>query len=163
MSGERQDLLLCLRRVVDRFELDDLEPTSHRRKLQHDGLSYASSDQRPTNWRRHADVIFLELDRVSEDEAVALTLTGLFVLHDDLGTKSDFVGRNLRNVDLRQLAETLAQLTQARLHELLALEGSFVFAVLAQIAELYRLPNLLRQRDVQLVLKPLSFFSEFFL
>ena len=40
----------------------------------------------------------------------------------------------------------------SRLHELLALDGSLVLAILAQVAELHCLPNLARKDDVQLVL-----------
>src|ERR1700694_1569693 len=105
--------------VVNGLELDNLEAARHRRELEHDGLTNASTDQWLPDRRGHADVALLELDRVSENEAAALALAGLFILHHDLRSHSDFVGRNLGDVDLRQLAEALAQLAQPRLHELL--------------------------------------------
>jgi hypothetical protein len=52
------------------------------------------------------------------------------------------------------------QLAEARLHELLALEGRLVFAVLAQVAELHGLPDLVRQDDVELVLEVLDLAAE---
>jgi hypothetical protein len=78
-----------------------------------------------------------------------------------VGAKTDLVRWNLGDVDLRKLAESLAQLAQARLHELLPLEGSFVFAVLAQVTQFHGSANLLRQDDVQLVLKTLYLASQF--
>src|SRR5215467_15337270 len=54
-------------------------------------------------------------------------------------------------------------MAQPRLHELLALERGLVFAVLAQVAELDRFPNFLRQRDVELVLQSFRFRGEFLL
>jgi hypothetical protein len=46
--------------------------------------------------------------------------------------------RDLGDVDGRQLAEPLAQLTETSLHELLALERGLVLAVLAKVAHLDR-------------------------
>ena len=106
---------------------------------------------------------FLEFDRISEHQAEALALARLFVLHYDLRSQSDLVGGDLGDVDLRELAEALAQLPQPRLHELLPLERSLVLAVLAQIAELDGSADFLRQSDAQLVLEPLGLFSQFFL
>jgi hypothetical protein len=79
-------------------------------------------------------VAFLEFYRVSEHQAVALALARLLVLHDDQRAKADFVGGDLGDVDLRKLAQSLPQLTESRLDELLPLERGLVLAVLAQVA-----------------------------
>ena len=51
-------------------------------------------------------------------------------------------------------------MSEPRLHELLALERSLVFAVLAQVAQLDRLPDLGGQRDVELVLEAFDLLAE---
>src|SRR5262249_34294342 len=81
----------------------------------------------------------------------------------DLRSKADAVGGDLRRVDRRELAQTLAQVAEARLNELLAFERGLVFAVLAKIAELDRFANFLWQRDVELVLQSFRFRGEFLL
>ena len=61
---------------------------------------------------------FLELNRIAEDEAVALLLARRLVLDDNLRAQAHLVGRNLADVDARQLTEPLAQLAEAGLDEL---------------------------------------------
>ena len=163
VSGGDDSATKGSRRVVDGFELDDLEATRHSGELEHHGLTNASSDQCLPDRRRHTHMSFLELDRISKHQAEALALARLLVLHNDLRSQSDLVGGNLGDVDLRQLAEALAQLAQPRLYELLPLERSLVLAVLAEIAQLDRLSNLLGKGDVQLILKLLDLFSELLL
>jgi hypothetical protein len=63
---------------------------------------------------------------------------------------------------LRELAEALPQLSEASLNELLAFEGSLVFAVLAKVAKLDGFSNLIRENDVQLMMELLEFFAMFF-
>ena len=71
--------------------------------------------------------------------------------------------RDLGDVDGRQLAQPLAQLTEAGAHELLALEGGLVLAVLAEVAHLDRFPDLVGERDVELVLQLLDLVPELLL
>src|SRR5919199_1369183 len=67
---------------------------------------------------------------------------GPLVLHRDARTKAHAVGRDLRNVDRRELAQPLAEVAEPRLHELLALERGLVLAVLAQVSVLDGFPDL---------------------
>ena len=62
---------------MDRLELHDLEPARDCGELEHHGITDASSNQSLSDWGRHADVPLLELHRISEDQAIALALTGL--------------------------------------------------------------------------------------
>src|ERR1700730_2300535 len=94
--------------VVYGLELDDLEAARRCRKLEHDCLTDASSHECLPDRRRHAHVPLLELHRVAEYQAVALTLARLLVLHHYLRAQSDLVGWNLGHVDLRELAQALA-------------------------------------------------------
>src|SRR5207253_3782420 len=91
-----------------------------------------------------------------EDEVVRLARLGRLVLHDDTRAEPDVVVRDLRNVDGRELAQPLPELSEARLNELLPLEGSLVLAVLAKVAELDGLPDLVGEHDVELVLELLD-------
>ena len=90
-----------------------------------------------------------------------------------VGAARDLIGRAPRaSVDVYRRAielsavpairrdQLLPELAEACLDELLPLDGSFVFAVLAQVAVLDRLPDLLGKGDVQLVLQLLDFFSQ---
>ena len=113
--------------------------------------------------RRHRHVAFLELDRVAEHEDVGLRSLVFWSSTTTLSSRVRPVGRDLRRIDLRELAQALAELTESRLNELLPLERGLVLAVLAQVAELHRLPNFLRKRDVQLVLQLFDFFAELLL
>src|SRR6185503_19127399 len=70
------------------------------------------------------------------------------------------VVRDLRRIDRRELAQAHAKLAEPSLHELLALQRGLVLAVLAQVAELHGFPDLLRKRDVQLVLELLDLRPE---
>jgi len=79
-------------------------------------------------------VTLLELDGVTEHETERLACSGLFILDSHLRPEPNLIGRYLADVDRRQLAQSLAQLAEAGLHELLSLEGSLVFAVLTEIA-----------------------------
>src|SRR5687767_4152938 len=103
---------------------------------------------------------FLEFDGIAEDEAVALLFTRRFVLDHDLRAQADLVGRDLGDVDARQLAEPLAQLTETGLNQLLPLERSLVLAVLTQVAHLDGPANLGWKHDAQLMLKLLDFGAE---
>src|SRR5258708_26654981 len=103
---------------------------------------------------------FLELHGVAKDEMIDLPLTRLLVLDHDTGAQSHAVLGDLRHVDRRQLAQTLPQMTKARLNELLPLERCLVLAVLAQVAVLHRFPDLVRHRDVELVLQSLDFLAK---
>jgi hypothetical protein len=59
--------------------------------------------------------------------------------------------------------QPLSQLAEPRLDELLPLQRGFVFAVLAQVAELDRFADLGRQRDVELVLETIQLDLELLL
>src|SRR4029079_10405981 len=69
--------------LVDGHQLDDTKPAGHGGELEHDVVAHAPSDERLANGRAHADVAFLELDRVTEHEAVGLGRLGSLVLDDD--------------------------------------------------------------------------------
>ena len=85
------------------------------------------------------------------------------VLHDHARAESDLVVRDLRDIDLRELAQPLAQLPQARLHELLALQRGLVLAVLAKVTHLDRFADLVGERDIQFELKLVGFQLQLFL
>src|SRR4029453_16924470 len=108
-------------------ELDDPEATSDRWKLERVVVSDALADERSPDGRPHAHVAFFKLDGVAKHEAVRLVRFRLLILDDDTRSEPNLVGRDLRDVDLRQLAQALAELSQAGLNELLALEGGLVF------------------------------------
>jgi hypothetical protein len=59
----------------------------------------------------------------------------------------------LSDVDGREFAQTLEELTKSRLDELLALQGGLVFTVLAEVTHLDGSADLVWQGDVQLVLQ----------
>jgi len=137
---------------VYRTELDDAELAHHRRQPEVGHLADGLAEQRPADGRRHRDVSLLELDRVAEDQIVSLAAAGFLILEHDLRSQTHAVRRDLRRIDRRKLAQALAQMPEARLHELLALERGLVFTVLTEVAELDGFANFLRQRDVELVL-----------
>src|SRR5690349_10043952 len=137
---------------MDGHQLDDPKATCHRRELEDDVVPHPLPDEGAANRRAHADVAFLELHRVTEDETVGLGRLRLLVLDDDARPEADLVGGDLREVDLRELAQSLPKLSEASLNELLTLQGGLVLAVLAQVAELHRLPDLAWKDDVQLML-----------
>src|SRR5689334_23884092 len=64
---------------------------------------------------------------------------------------------NPREVDRSYFAHALAQFTDARLDHRLPLQSSLVFRVLAQVAELARTLDFLRQVDAQLALEFIEF------
>ena len=141
--------------MMDRRQLDDLELTRGGGEAEGDDVAHLLVEEGAPDRRRHADVAVLELDRVAEDELVDLGGPRLLVLDDDARAEADPVGRDLAQVDLGELGEPLPELPEARLDELLPLERRLVLAVLAQVAQLHRFPDLVRQRDGELVLQPL--------
>src|SRR5688572_27074564 len=138
---------------MDRHELHDLEPARLGRELEHDLVADALPHERAANEGAHAHMPLLELDGVAEHEAVRLVRLGLLVLDDDTGSEAYLVGRDLIHVDLGELAQALAELPEPCLHELLAFERGLVLAVLTEVTELHRLPDLGREDDVELVLQ----------
>ena len=137
---------------MNRRELHELQVARHGRQLEDDVIPYALPDERAADERAHAHVALLELDRIPEHETEGLRGLRLLIFDHDSRSETNLVGGNLGQVDLRQLTQALTELAESRLHELLALEGGLVLAVLAQVAELDRLPNLGRKDDVKLVL-----------
>src|SRR5690606_10154824 len=73
--------------------------------------------------------------------------------------EADTVDGDRTHVDLRQLMHPLGQMVDPRLDELLPVERRMILRVLAQIAELDRLLDRFRKRDVELVTEALEFLG----
>src|SRR5688500_17060115 len=150
-------------RLVNGGQIGDVELPRHGRQLEQDDGTDTLADERAANGRGHADVAFLELDRIAEDQMEGLGCLRLLILHDDPGAEPHSVERDLGHVDRRELAQALVELTEASLDELLALERGLVLAVLTQVAHLDRPTNLVGERDVELVLETRSLQRQLFL
>ena len=146
---------------MDSLQGNDSETPDHRGKLENGRVADALADEREADGRRHTHVTLLEFHGVAEHETISLARSGLFILDSDFGPQANLVGRYLADVDRRQLAQPLSQLSKASLHELLPLERGLVFAVLTKVAVLDGSPDLSGKRDVQLMLQPLGLCAEF--
>ena len=135
---------------MDRDELHDLQVALPGRQLEQHEFSELLAEERTADRRRHGHLPFVEVLGVAEDEVVVLLRLRRLVLDGDLGAHADRIGRDLRLVDGRELGEALREVTEARLHELLALKGGLVLRVLTEVAEFDGLPDLVGERDVQL-------------
>src|SRR6185312_11260501 len=149
-------LLGLHRQLMNREDLDDAELPRRRGKLEQRHVAHSPVHQRTSDGRRHGDVPIFEVHRVAEDQVVDLGGARLHVLHRDARAQSHLVRRNLRHVNLRQLAQALAQLPQPRLNELLPLQRGLVFAVLAQVSELHGAPDFGGERDIEFVLQAIG-------
>src|SRR5688572_8188642 len=103
------DLLELL--FVDRPEVDDLEPARHCGELEDDLVADGLSEQRAPDRGSHAHMPVLEVDRVAEDEIVDLGRAGLLVLDHHARSQADAIVGDLCDVDLRELAESLTELS----------------------------------------------------
>ena len=78
----------------------------------------------------------------------------------DGGSEAGLAVRDAVEVDHRDLADALLQHRDAGVDDVLALLGGLVLGVLAQVAQLARALNLLRQLDLQLALERRDFLVE---
>jgi hypothetical protein len=68
---------------MNRRKLDDTETAGDSRELQDDVVTNTLADECTADGRTHADLPFLELDRITEDEAVVLARLGLLIFNDN--------------------------------------------------------------------------------
>src|SRR6185437_10921849 len=77
--------------------------------------------------------------------------------------QSDPIRGRLGIGELAKLVEPLMQLTQARLHELLALKRGLVFRIFPEVAQLDRMADGLGENDVQLMGQLVDFSTQLLL
>ena len=99
----------------------------------------------------------LQFSCIAEHQLVRFARIGRVIGDDNARSQPDFVGRNLRDVDVRQLGDALRELSETCLHELLPFQRLLVLAVLLQVAKFDGLPDFVWQSDFELVLKLFDF------
>ena len=110
--------------------------------------------------RGQRDVAGIDVHHFRQHHDVRVGVIGLEVEHRHPRAESDAIARRFGVGELTQLVEPLVQLPQPRLNELLSLEGGLVFGVFAKVAQLHRLGDGLRQKNIELVAELVDFATQ---
>lgn len=135
----------------------NLEATDTHRELDLHLLLRLPIQHGSTERRGYRDVSGVDVHRVGDHQLPDLGLLRVQVLHRHARAEPDPVLGNLGEVDLRQLCQALAQLSQPRLDEALALDGGLEVCVLPQVSQLPGLLESLGQHHVHFVVQGLDF------
>src|SRR5471030_1718335 len=144
----------------NRLQLHDLELARAARRHHRHGVARLLVDQRLADRRRGGDHALRRVGVLRHHELKAHLLA---VAVDDFEGRAEagtIVG-NAIDVDQRDLGHAFLEHADARFDEALPLFRRLVLGVLAQIAELARALDLLRQLELELVVQRVNFVFEF--
>ena len=148
--------------LMRRHELDDPELPGGGGETEADLVAHPPVPQGAPQRRRQGDVAGVEVHHLREHDHVGVAIIGVEIEDRHSGAETDPVGRRLMVRQLSELIEPLVQLAQPGLDELLSLERGLILGILPQVAELDRLSDGLRQKDVQLVAELIDLTAQLF-
>src|SRR6476469_2721543 len=146
--------------LVHGNQLKDPELAHLRWQAEADLVPDPAVGQGAAQRRRQRDVAGVDIHHLGQHYHIGVGIVGVEIEYLDPRAEAHPIGRGLGVGELAQLVEPLVQLAQARLDELLALQGCLVFAVLPQVAQLDRLGDGLRQQDVQFMAELLDLAAQ---
>ena len=118
--------------------------------------------ERLTQRRGERDVPRIDVHHLGEHECELFGVAGLHVFHPHDRSQAHAVPGRLGVGQLGKLGKPMVQLAQARLHQLLALQGRLVFGVFPEIPHGNRRGDRLRERHRELPAQLLDLLSQFF-
>src|SRR5688572_20600591 len=149
--------------VVDRDQAEDLVLAGARGHLHFDDVAFLVVEEALPDRGRRRDLSVGGIRFLGGDDLIGDGLAGGGVLDLHRRPEADLVVRDLVEVHARERGQPAVELADPRLQVALPLLGRLVLGVFTQVAVLPRALDLLRQRDLQLVVEGADLLLELLL